>query len=337
MSSRTLAIVCVTMLSGCTDPVLSMYDDYITRIARVQDVTSLSAPDTVFVSLPDKKLLQTPIPRISIGLLESYELRRCGLFELIAERNSSLGKVQDEFHQLDYETRFLTGVDKCLNHPDISEEVQRKLSKAYTEKKEHYPLHLQHVITQSEAWRTQLSGNDWLPTNGAFGLTELNLALKPFYQITLQLSDASNGEEHNTVNEFLVTPSQKVIETTNVIGSLSFSLINSTQWLHQATEQLNQFDENIRCGEKRDNTQFTYMKNVFQNQYVEKIQPYLSRLDTTYRKLNVELVVILQKANESYPNFYDIEQHHKRFKTATLAHVKYWQGLFARCGDAPGS
>lgn len=337
MSSRALAIVCVTMLSGCTDPVLSMYDDYIGRIARVQDASSLSAPDTVYISLPDKKLLQTPIPRISIGLLESYELRRCGLFELIAERNSSLGKVQDEFHSFDYETRFITGVDKCLNHPDISEEVQRKLSIAHTEKKRHYPLHLQHVITQSDAWRTQLSGNEWLPVEGAFGLTELDLALEPFYQITLQLSDTSKAEEHNTVNSQFVTPSQKVIETTNVIGALSFSLVNSTLWLNQATQQLNQFDGNIRCGEKRDNTQFTYMKNVFQSQYVEKIQPYLSRLNKTYRKLNVELAVILQKTNEIHPSFYEIEQHHKGFKSAILSHVKYWQGLFARCGGAPGS
>ncbi|GLQ70647.1 DUF3080 family protein [Vibrio penaeicida] len=337
MSSRVLAIVCVTMLSGCTDPVLSMYDDYITRIARVQDVSSLSVPDTIYISLPDKKLLQTPIPRISIGLLESYELRRCGLFELIAERNSSLGKVQDEFHLFDYETRFITGVDKCLNHPDISEEVQRKLSIAHTEKKRHYPLHLQHVITQSDAWRTQLSGKEWLPIKGAFGLTELNLALKPFYNITLQLSETSEDEEHSTLSEHFVTPSQEVIETTNVIGSLSFSLVNSTLWLNQATEQLNQFDGNIRCGEKRDNTQFTYMKNVFQSQYVEKIQPYLSKLDTIYRKLNVELAVILKKTNESYPNFYEIEQHHKGFKSAILSHVKYWQRLFARCGGAPDS
>nr|WP_238930464.1 DUF3080 domain-containing protein [Vibrio sp. S9_S30] len=314
-----------------------MYEDYLTRIARVQGVAPLSPPDTYFVSLPDKKHLQTPIPRISLGLLESYELRRCGLFELIAERNSSLGKVQDEFHQLDYETRFLAGVEKCLNHSNVSEGVQRKLRIAYEQKLAHYPLHLAHTITQSDAWRTQLSGNDWLPIEGAFGLTELDLALKPFYQITLQLSDTSKDKEHNTVNSQYVTSSQKVIETTNVIGALSFSLANSTLWLNQATEQLNQFDENIRCGEKRDNTQFTYMKNVFQSQYVEKIQPYLSRLDKTYRKLNVELAVILQKTNESYPNFYKIEQHHKGFKSAILSHVKYWQGLFARCGGAPGS
>ncbi|QSA19926.1 DUF3080 family protein, partial [Vibrio furnissii] len=31
------------------------------------------------------------------------ELRKCALFSLIAERNSVLGKVQDEFRRFDYE------------------------------------------------------------------------------------------------------------------------------------------------------------------------------------------------------------------------------------------
>lgn len=69
MSSRVLAIVCVTMLSGCTDPVLSMYDDYITRIARVQDVSSLSVPDTIYISLPDKSFSKHPFHAFPLGFL----------------------------------------------------------------------------------------------------------------------------------------------------------------------------------------------------------------------------------------------------------------------------
>nr|WP_256384204.1 DUF3080 family protein [Photobacterium toruni] len=56
---------------------------------------------------PRTHALKQPIADITIGLLNAYELRQCGLFQLIAERNSVLGKVQDKTRRLRYELLFL--------------------------------------------------------------------------------------------------------------------------------------------------------------------------------------------------------------------------------------
>ncbi len=324
-------------IAGCSDPVKSMYEDYLSRIARVQGESPLPAPDTQFITLPDKQKLRTEIPRVSIGLLESYELRHCGLFELIAERNSSLGKVQDEFRQLDYETRFLFGVKKCLDHPEISQSVRNSLRKAYLQKQQFYPLYFQQVITQSDAWRSQLSGYGWLPTEEPIGLVEVKLALRPFYTIKTYLLNRSIKDPIEESYNLFVTPSQEAIETINIVGSLNFSLLNSTLWLNQITDQLKSFDKKILCGKKIDKTKFTYLKNVFQSQYIERIQPFLSQLDSAYGDLSLELLTILHFTDQKLANFYNIDQNHQRFKIATLNHVRYWQDLFRRCGTVPGT
>ncbi|CCN73745.1 DUF3080 family protein [Vibrio nigripulchritudo] len=316
--------------TGCSDPVTNMYQDYLERVARVQDAPEMDAPEKRFTSLPDKKVLQLTIPRLSLGLLESYELRNCGLFELIAERNSSLGKVQDEFRQLDYETQFVSKASECLSHPKISEEVKSKLTKAYQQKVRQYPLHFQHVFTQSSAWRAQLTGKDWLSEDSMSSVTEVKLALEPF----IKISQSIRGRDTSALNS--VTPSQEAIETIPVIGNLKYSLDNSTLWLETLTSQLKKYDGNIRCGSNINSTQFKYLRNVFQSQYIEQVQPYLAQLDSAYVKIGEDINFLLEEITVQHGTFFNIEQSHREFKIATLEHVKYWQNLFARCGVKPG-
>ena len=99
-----LAIIGLFSVIGCkkntTDTLLNTYQQ---RLTNILDVEADTIPPLDIPSYPRTHVLKQPIADITIGLLNAYELRQCGLFQLIAERNSILGKVQDKTRRLDYE------------------------------------------------------------------------------------------------------------------------------------------------------------------------------------------------------------------------------------------
>ncbi len=118
-----LTPLCLTMvLTGCFDDGPQNYfDDYQTKIANVQDADEIQE-DWELESLPRKQTF-IEVPSLSIGLIDSYQLRQCGLFNLIAERNSILGKIADEFRNYDYQVALLEGVGKCLSNNELDPEI----------------------------------------------------------------------------------------------------------------------------------------------------------------------------------------------------------------------
>ncbi|MFX3791464.1 DUF3080 family protein, partial [Streptococcus suis] len=80
-------------------------------------------------------------PTLSIGLIDSYQLRQCGLFNLIAERNSVLGKVADQFRNYDYQVALLAGVGKCLSSNELDPEIVELLKEIEQQKLAQFPLH----------------------------------------------------------------------------------------------------------------------------------------------------------------------------------------------------
>ncbi|MGR5471306.1 DUF3080 family protein, partial [Vibrio astriarenae] len=74
-------------------PEKAVFQKYHQRLATVLEVSASTIEESAAVTIPDKRVLFHDLPRVSLGLLESYQLRRCGLFNLIAQKNSPLGKV----------------------------------------------------------------------------------------------------------------------------------------------------------------------------------------------------------------------------------------------------
>ncbi|MDP2543107.1 DUF3080 family protein [Photobacterium damselae subsp. piscicida] len=93
------------------------FSTYAQRLANVPETSFDEQTVNTHLDIipyPDNRDIYQTIPDIRIGLLDAYELRQCGLFHLIAERNSVLGKVQDKTRQLQYEILFLQGLRTCL-------------------------------------------------------------------------------------------------------------------------------------------------------------------------------------------------------------------------------
>lgn len=128
---------------------------------------------------------------------------------------------------------------------------------------------------------------------------------------------------------------QEVLEKSSTLGDLYYSLARASVELDSITKQLTTFDANIICGKQRDTTKFRYLNNVFEQQYIGKVQPYMAQLDGYYQQLALQLVMF-DAQPELHSYYFPIKETHQTFRASTRRHVDYWQQLFKRCGRKVG-
>ncbi|MGY0616036.1 DUF3080 domain-containing protein [Vibrio sp. FJH11] len=331
---RLTFLFSILLLSGCSEycnPEQALLDKYHQRLANVLDVSTLEIAPQPAISIPSRRDLFQPLPRLSLGLLESYQLRQCGLFNLLAEKNSQLGKVQDAFHDLDYQTSLLRTLNACLTEFPLSGDERATLESLYLQKWSHLHAHLDNLLLTSDAMQKQLTASDWLSVDNQSQISRVSDA----FNILSEIYDAPHQAISRLPAARLVSY-QEVIEKSRLMGRLYYSLTNTTLWLNETTRLLESNQSKVLCGKNRDTTQFRYLNNVFQSIYVEEVQPYLAYLDSTFQRLNsgIELV---EKRMDLHGKVYGLSKAHTAFRQETLEHVKFWQGLFKRCGVAVGN
>ncbi|MGR5444883.1 DUF3080 domain-containing protein [Vibrio jasicida] len=323
-----------TLLSGCNDwfnPEKAVFEKYNQRLANVLDTSESELEASPAVTIPDKRELFQELPRLSLGLLESYQLRQCGLFNLLAEKNSQLGKVQDAFYDFDYQTNLLRTLNGCLSDYPLSDEENTKLNGLYDQKWHHLTVHLDNMLLTSDAMRKQLTGSEWLPLESKDQVAHVRdafLALDEMYQTPYRTL--------SRLPDVTIVNYQEEIEKTRLVGRLYYTLIDATHWLEQTTHMLEANQDKIICGANRDTTQFRYLRNVFQTIYVAEVQPYMAYLDSTYQQLAGGLSLV-EKRMQAHGANYGIEKAHDQFREETMKHVQFWKNLFKRCGVKIGN
>ncbi|WP_447470165.1 DUF3080 domain-containing protein [Vibrio harveyi] len=330
----TVLLLTTTLLCGCSEwfnPEKAVFEKYNQRLANVLDVSESQLEASPAVTIPDKRELFQELPRLSLGLLESYQLRQCGLFNLLAEKNSQLGKVQDAFYDFDYQTSLLRTLNGCLSDYPLSDEESAKLNGLYDQKWHHLTIHLDNMLLTSDAMRKQLTGSEWLPLDSKDQVAHVRdafLALDEMYQTPYRTL--------SRLPDVTIVNYQEEIEKTRLVGRLYYTLIDATQWLEQTTQMLKANQDKIICGANRDTTQFRYLRNVFQSIYVAEVQPYMAFVDSTYQQLDGGINLVEQRMT-AHGASYGIENAHEQFRLQTMDHVQFWKSLFKRCGVQVGS
>ncbi|CAH1534857.1 conserved exported hypothetical protein [Vibrio jasicida] len=323
-----------TLLSGCNDwfnPEKAVFEKYNQRLANVLDTSESELEASPAVTIPDKRELFQELPRLSLGLLESYQLRQCGLFNLLAEKNSQLGKVQDSFYDFDYQTNLLRTLNGCMSDYPLSDEENTKLNGLYDQKWHHLTVHLDNMLLTSDAMRKQLTGSEWLQLESKDQVAHVRdafLALDEMYQTPYRAL--------SRLPDVTIVNYQEEIEKTRLVGRLYYTLIDATHWLEQTTHMLEANQDKIICGANRDTTQFRYLRNVFQTIYVAEVQPYMAYVDSTYQQLDGGLSLV-EKRMQAHGANYGIEKAHDQFREETMKHVQFWKNLFKRCGVKIGN
>lgn len=352
-----LTISASLALTGCDNSGEHHFNDYHQRLANVLEVDPIPFhPQEDLPSFPSTRDLYIPIDDIRIGLLDAYELRRCGLFQLIADRNSSLGKVQDKTRQLRYELLLLNGLERCLTQivptsrdNPISQSLIEELTPIKQKKQQQLGAVIWNMLTTGKEWRQQfvlyphtfaidhLAGftANLSAMEDIFALLEYSQKQGYIENNQPTLSSIPNGIDEAIVNRLLTH--QEKIHRSRYFGQLFYSIANATQWLNTTTQLLNQQENQIRCGKQRNQQQAEYLRNVFYRYYNPQIQPYLAELDSQYRQIQPILQQIFAQSPYQDPELITYKETfidgkaHQLFRKAVMDHTKFWQRTFQRC------
>lgn len=113
-----LFILISLYLSACSKPeAQAMLEDYADSMSNVLETDiALDFNDALqtIPAFPEKRQRTLTTPDIREGMLEVWDFKQCGMMHLIAERNSSLGKVMLPSQKMRYELRFMAALQTCL-------------------------------------------------------------------------------------------------------------------------------------------------------------------------------------------------------------------------------
>ncbi|MGB1257532.1 MAG: DUF3080 family protein, partial [Thiolinea sp.] len=112
-----LLLLFIIGLTACGKPdAQAMLEDYADSMSNVLETNIAIDLDNAAKQLPafpEKRERKLTTPDIREGMLEVWDFEQCGMMYLIAERNSSLGKVMLPSQKMRYELRFMAALQQC--------------------------------------------------------------------------------------------------------------------------------------------------------------------------------------------------------------------------------
>lgn len=341
-----LSSIMLLILTGCEqNSTEKQFQTYHQRLANVLDINVTPPLKTNAPFFPESRQLQQPLNDIRYSLLDAYDLRQCGLFQLIAERNSILGKVQDKTRFMRYELLFLQGLDYCLTTLPIDNELRPELEIIYQQKQQQLPRVLWNMVFTEKEWRQQFNIGHQLIINQQYdGYIESINAFHYLADLSLHLSQNVQQTSLARLNKKdidLLLHHQQQIHKIEYFGQLLYSMARTTTLLTTITNQLVENENVIICGENINPQQAQYLRNIFNKFYAKDLQRYIANLDSQYQTLQPHLKVLYDNLQNKVPSISEPMQRYiayafqgqlyQQYQQANREHIQYWQRLFKRC------
>ena len=344
-------LITLLLLSGCNqDPVTSRLQDYAGRVSNAIEHDISLTLDESLPAYPAKRDRLMQITELREGLIDVLDLRRCGLLELIGERNSSLGKLALPSQRLIYEFRFMPPLRNCiqaLRNSDnaLSEdetELLERLLKIEQIKQENLPLVVANAVFNSEEVVRQFA-----LANPAADTTELMLFQHLDHPLE-QLSDLAmlsrQARWHHVPDLSRLEQSFEQLHQTHFGTAWLRSLSYLTQTLEQtATAMEQRLQQRPLCFNQRPTPQARIMHNVFQKYYAAELQPWMSAVHRNGQRWRQHWASLTEQlpltpALRAYFEQTLTGTHSlwARYLRARDRHTRGWQELLRQCGMMPG-
>jgi hypothetical protein len=329
---RLLILFLMIFLVGC-DSSHSLQKHLHEYQERMANVLNVEGQDRLTISLPpypSLRDLKQNIPATTIKLFEFYNLQHCELYSLIAERNTSLGNLQLPSTRYIYERHLLDAFQQCLIDTTDSK-LREKLESWQQAKAQHLPMVWADLIQLSSELKKGFSANFGLiEGNKQDGLSQSKEALN--YLIHIDKNKQMNSSELEQHLKYLMN--------NPLPAKLWLSQLTLTEHLNQSTEWLLQHTDNLRCSGNGSNKKVKYLTNVFQQFFIEKIQPIASQINHYQYQLSPIFEDMLAHPNLS-PKFKHYintsnQQGFENYQIAMQQHIQFWQDFFKRCNIKPG-
>lgn len=349
--SRLTPLLCALLLAGCDNhQPEKMLETYSARVANSLDMDSelnLNQP-LKLPRYPRRRERMQPVTDLRQGLLEVLNLRHCQLLDLIAARNSSLGKVMPPSKKMVYEIKLYSGLRRCLkklNEADAEPELIHQVVTIFTVKEQEFEAALWNGIFTSEAVERNFSLSEpALPLDGEDGFSQSRQALILLNQIASLNNDRNFWSEPDYLEQ-LETQLHALYNLRYGSRWLrSLALISDTL-NHTASVIERRLKERPLCFKQQTTPAARIVKNVFNKYYAGQLQPYMARIDRQGK-------VWLELNRNLLETFSNIPQSMQTYKSQILAtdaplwrnyinardrHTQAWQKLLQQCNLMPGT
>lgn len=328
-------LVVITILSafiGCSfeSGVTSDLHDYAERLSRVVDTDLIYHSPVATLNYPAENQLVWPLQTFEISLTEFYSLQSCQIGSLVAERNTTLGKQQDQAAVFAYEVSLVNTLNDCiLSLDDKHSQLAEKLQDWQRVKRQQLPKVWANMMQSVRENRLAFSKSTELLSveredDDSAGVTALA------YLVSLSKSTDVSLDELNRQLKILDASRlpAKLWRTQNLLAAR----------LNDLTTALKVTLPNVSCENGRASEQAEILRNVFYLFFIEKIQPVGSRLNHLHYQLTPVLEQLqaspsIQPAFKQYIEARNSEFH--IYQSSMSEHVKLWQTFLGRCNLSP--
>ncbi|MGJ8682267.1 DUF3080 family protein [Paraglaciecola sp.] len=328
LGQKIIAVILVGYFcSSCSKnaSLVDKLDDYQARLSNVLSVENQLISTIVLAPYPTKSGLTLPIHETKIKLFEFYKLKHCRLYSIIAQRNTTLGKVQLPSTRYLYESELIQAINECIN-ATRDEQLVNKLNRWLKTKKQNYPYVWGHMIQQGNEFKYGLSSNqNHIKGDETDGLAVTLNALH--YLLNIQHSQIKQSqilENHLQQFQHYALPaklwlSQKVL----------------SQHLRKSTHFLIKNSEGLICDKPKDKIKIEYLTNIFYRYFIKEIQPIASKVNQYHYQLEPIFTQLVQLEHLSKAFKLYIKQYNElgivEYQDAISRHIQFWQNLQKRC------
>ncbi|GAA0344957.1 hypothetical protein GCM10009092_06800 [Bowmanella denitrificans] len=297
----------------------SIDNDLANYQARLANVLNVSAPATLSpTALGFPALSITGAPELNISLTDFYQLRHCTLYNLVAQRNTTLGKLQGPSQRYLYERHFLSALQQCLQNTE-NDDLRSQMQVWQNQKRMDLLLAWQKLLA-GEEMRSALAGHQIklsADENALFQATRAALT----YLSGIGPQESGNGAVHLEQHLQILHQGQLPARVFRTRKKITVFFAQLTPWLEKQALDCN-----------KDEQEITYLSNVFRIFFIEKIQPLAANIN----RYQYELLPLLTALYSSgpVPVVEWLEQQELEFvafQTNLRRHVNWWQQLFKRC------
>lgn len=310
---------------------LAHLHDYQTRVANTLDRDPIVFTAPLHQQPPAERELRITVPRLEISLLDSMRLDACAAGPLIAQRNSTLGRLQNGVLRYYYDRQLSAALVRCAEQlsktdPDLAQRVQQQAEA----KNQILPLLRAQAITQDSAVRNIVSLADRpLATPDSATLAPLFGALKLVLQ-TLDNSAVLPEEEA------LITALER-LEKDRYLGQLWRALADNTAYLQQLQPLVAQLSQDAGCDAAGVPNRAHVLRQVFISRFSGPVQRHIGALTNQAQQLESYLVALRTPQPRWQEHLNNLAQLDDQMKRVTRNHVEHWQQLFRDCGFTPGA
>jgi len=330
------AILVLMFLQGCSHPSIGdQIQNYQEKLARVLDEDLPGSEPETLPSLPRARALRLEFSEESLNLLEFFQLMDCELHELIADHNSSLGRLATPSQELVYQLRFLDAAQSCISQiTEDQPELAETLRLVTENKRQQLPGYIWQATLGGKEFRSfwQPGYNDYI----ADELSEVDLALSRLNHLVTRWINGNYEVDSKELETLLGTLRQGDGGRLVAAWQQAASGLNGASAILEA-----RLDRKPLCFPQMVTSKADIFRNVVMGDFIGQIQPVVAKMNRRYYsgfRIVEAMETILAAAEPQAYRAWRLHRNNKlkEARAAVPAHVAALEPIMKQCGFLPG-